>query len=208
MNRTVYRIDPTTNFFMYTVDVAEGDGVPGNCVCVQPPAIEAGQLLIWESTIPFTDHRFGQKGTGQWLCRADNRSRTLILIETGTEYEIGTDHRGLTYHGVGSIPDWLTTETQPSAFHKWIDSRWVLDQDAFQLHQAALARRWRDLALDAVLWIRDRHRDEAELGVPTSIDQMQFDQLQGYIQALRDWPVHPEFPAESSKPLLPEWLAQ
>lgn len=207
MNRTVYRIDPATNIFMYDAEIAECDGVPGNCVCVHPPTMDVDQLLIWESTIPFTDHRFGQEGTGQWFCRADNRSRTLILTDTGTEYVIGTDHNGVTYHGVGPIPDWLTTHARPSDFHKWTGTGWVPDQDAFSQHQATLARLWRDSAIEAVTWIRDRHRDETELGVPTTISQTQFDQLQGYIQALRDWPTHPDFPAENSKPLLPEWLA-
>lgn len=208
MNRTVYRIDPATNIFMYNVDVAEGDGVPGNCVCVQPPTIESGQLLTWDSTIPFTDHKFGQKGTGQWLCHADNRSRTFVLTETGAEYEIGTDHRGLTYNGVGAVPDWLSTEIRPSEFHEWTDTGWTLNQDAFEQYQATLARQWRDSAIEAVLWVRDRHRDETELGLATTISQTQFDQLQGYIQALRDWPADPGFPAERTKPQTPEWLVQ
>ena len=69
------------------------------------------------------------------------------------------------------------------------------------------ARLWRDAEIDRVAWIRDRHRDEIELGASTSITAEQFSELLGYIQQLRDWPQRDEFPGESSRPVVPDWVA-
>lgn len=73
---------------------------------------------------------------------------------------------------------------------------------------AALERAWRDSEILRVQWLRDRHRDEQELNRPTSITPEQFVELLGYMQALRDWPIQAEFPAEPSRPVPPAWVAE
>ncbi|KPA92707.1 hypothetical protein PF66_00445 [Pseudomonas asplenii] len=72
---------------------------------------------------------------------------------------------------------------------------------------AALERGWRDGALSAVMGIRDRHRDQKEIDVTTTLSDEQFNELLVYMQALRDWPQSADFPASGDRPAAPEWLA-
>lgn len=72
---------------------------------------------------------------------------------------------------------------------------------------AAIERTWRDLEIERVKWIRERHRDESDMGKPTSITAAQFSELLIYIQRLRDWPESPAFPAKEDRPVVPGWIA-
>ena len=67
-------------------------------------------------------------------------------------------------------------------------------------------REWRDAEIVRVIWLRDRHRDEVEMGAETTISAEQYVELLAYIKALRDWPATTEFPAEESRPVVPEWV--
>lgn len=69
-------------------------------------------------------------------------------------------------------------------------------------------RTWRDRALVAVIWLRDRHRDQLEIGGPTSLSVAQFGELLKYIQALRDWPQSPDFPQIEHRPAVPSWITE
>jgi hypothetical protein len=80
-----------------------------------------------------------------------------------------------------------------------------LIQDVSALIEAA--RNWRDGEITRVDWVRDRHRDEVELGGATSITAERYTELLGYIQQLRDWPLSEGFPDASSRPDAPEWIA-
>lgn len=68
------------------------------------------------------------------------------------------------------------------------------------------ARLWRDAEIVRVSWLRDRHRDEVEIGGATTLSDEQYAELLAYIKALRDWPAKVEFPAEESRPVVPEWV--
>lgn len=71
----------------------------------------------------------------------------------------------------------------------------------------ALAERaWRDGVLTSAAWLRDRHRDQLEIGAPTTLTAEQFEELLVYMQALRDWPQSPEFPDSTHRPIAPTWL--
>lgn len=59
-------------------------------------------------------------------------------------------------------------------------------------------------SIEETQWIVDRHRDQYELKLPTSISATQYSQLQTYRQALRDWPDKPTWPATA--PSKPDWL--
>ena len=52
----------------------------------------------------------------------------------------------------------------------------------------------RDTRISAVLWMRERHADELELGKETSLTPEQYTALLTYIQALRDIPAQPGAP--------------
>ncbi|UWS68427.1 phage tail assembly chaperone [Pseudomonas mosselii] len=68
-------------------------------------------------------------------------------------------------------------------------------------------RSWRDAEVASAAWIRDRHRDEQELGIATTLSPEQFAELLGYIQQLRDWPQSESFPHIPQRPVAPPWLA-
>jgi hypothetical protein len=100
----------------------------------------------------------------------------------------------------------------------WTDIVEVADDDSRYLNFLALQsmspvdpdaadRIWRDAEIVRVAWLRDRHRDEVEMGAETTISTEQYVELLAYIKALRDWPATAEFPAEESRPVVPEWVA-
>ncbi|MDO9346137.1 MAG: phage tail assembly chaperone [Pseudomonas sp.] len=73
---------------------------------------------------------------------------------------------------------------------------------------ATKERAWRDRQLASATGIRDRHRDQLELVMPTALDPDQFTALLRYIQVLRDWPQSAEFPSLEKRPEPPAWLAE
>ena len=72
---------------------------------------------------------------------------------------------------------------------------------------AAAERAWRDAEVSQVLWLRDRHRDQLEVGIDTTLTVEQFNELLVYIQALRDWPQSLDFPDSEHRPTAPDWIA-
>ncbi|MEE1922912.1 phage tail protein [Pseudomonas sp. 148P] len=71
----------------------------------------------------------------------------------------------------------------------------------------AIERAWRDAELSRVAWQRDRHRDELDMRLATTLGNDQFEQLLGYMQALRNWPEAEDFPATDQRPVPPPWIA-
>lgn len=68
-------------------------------------------------------------------------------------------------------------------------------------------RQWRDAELAALIWLRDRHRDQLEIGVPTTLTAEQFTELLVFMQALRDWPQSQAFPDAEQRPVAPAFLS-
>lgn len=73
---------------------------------------------------------------------------------------------------------------------------------------AALERAWRDGELQGVMWLRERHRDQVEIGGDTTLTAEQFSELLVYMQQLRDWPQSEAFPASDHRPVAPPWIAE
>lgn len=71
---------------------------------------------------------------------------------------------------------------------------------------ASMARTWRDGVVAETQWLIDRHRDEEEDQVNTTLSDAQYEQLRTYRRALRDWPANMSFPDIESRPLAPDWL--
>lgn len=67
-------------------------------------------------------------------------------------------------------------------------------------------RVWRDAELGEMVWLRDRHRDQLEIGSGTTLAPEQFGELLIYMQALRDWPQSNAFPSSSARPVPPAFL--
>ncbi|WP_248745147.1 phage tail assembly chaperone [Pseudomonas sp. MWU12-2037] len=73
----------------------------------------------------------------------------------------------------------------------------------------ASARNWRNGVLAQTDGAVARHRDQIEVGTVTTLTVEQYRLLQVYRQALRDWPesASSQFPAESDRPVQPDFLA-
>ena len=69
-------------------------------------------------------------------------------------------------------------------------------------------RQWRDSELAALVWLRDRHRDQLEIGAGSTLTPEQFSGLLVYMQQLRDWPQSEAFPDSSDRPGPPGFLEQ
>lgn len=72
---------------------------------------------------------------------------------------------------------------------------------------ASNERSWRDGALLSIKWLRERHRDQQEIGGDTALSGEQFTELLFYVQALRDWPQNNKFPDQKYRPVAPEWIS-
>jgi hypothetical protein len=71
---------------------------------------------------------------------------------------------------------------------------------------SAIEREWRDAELASVMWLRERHRDQQEIGADATLESEQFKELLVYTQALRDWPQSPNFPNIEYRPVTPTWI--
>lgn len=82
----------------------------------------------------------------------------------------------------------------------------LIDRIATEEQRGEDARFWRGWAIESVKWLRERHRDEIESGLATSLSAEKFSDLLAYVQSLRDWPAAAGFPDKNSQPLTPDWL--
>jgi hypothetical protein len=67
-------------------------------------------------------------------------------------------------------------------------------------------RMWRDSEIQRISWVRDRHRDQLDMGLETTLSTEQFKELLNYTQALRDWPQAESFPLIAKRPVVLPWL--
>lgn len=81
-----------------------------------------------------------------------------------------------------------------------------IPEPAPMLDTAISERAWRDLEIERVKWLRERHRDEVDSARPTTLTVKQSGELLDYVQALRDWPSAAQFPAEKARPQCPAWI--
>jgi hypothetical protein len=88
------------------------------------------------------------------------------------------------------------------------DPRLFARLDSFRSGSAAQERQWRDAQLAELVWLRDRHRDQLEIGASTTLTAEQFAELLVFMQALRDWPQSEAFPDTSARPVPPAFLEQ
>ena len=64
-------------------------------------------------------------------------------------------------------------------------------------------RSFRDARITDLLWVRERHADELDLGNKTTLTPEQYTTLLTYIQALRDLPAQPGAPWDGGGELTP-----
>lgn len=76
------------------------------------------------------------------------------------------------------------------------------------IEQLALEERaWRNAAIRSTEWLVNRHRDEVEIEIATTIPKDHYAQLLAYRQSLRDWPEARNFPSVTDRPVSPAWLS-
>lgn len=108
------------------------------------------------------------------------------------------DHNDLAERGYLEVP----VAPESTAYH------WDAEQQAFFLPPSPDAEReWRDGELAEMMALRDRHRDQLEISVTTTLTSEQYTELLVYMQALRDWPQAEAFPDSAQRPVAPPWIA-
>jgi hypothetical protein len=85
---------------------------------------------------------------------------------------------------------------------------YLIDPPVVVPDPAAQERKWRDAELSSVMWLRERHRDQQEIGGDTTLSGDQFSELLVYMQQLRDWPQSQAFPDIEQRPTAPAWIAE
>ncbi len=162
---------------------------------------------------------------GNWLIparayrdRPPEPGANQAAVRTVKGWELVPDYRGLIYSidtgtslqhdGLGDVPYGFTTQPCPGPDYVWIDGNWVLDEAAQARRERVSERAWRDSEVESIEWMRDRHRDEEDLGISHTLTAGQFTQLLAYMQALRDWPQAVEFPAVEYRPVAPSWIVE
>lgn len=115
---------------------------------------------------------------------------------TGSAWEQVENHKGengylngapYTIKEYGPLPDgWSDTPPPPTAAE-------LFDR----------LRSFRDARITDILWMRERHADELELGKETSLTPEQYTTLLTYVQALRDIPAQPGAPWDGGGELTP-----
>lgn len=119
-----------------------------------------------------------------------------VVVETTDIDPEGRFHPDLKWRAcaVQVLPGWLYAN---GVFAEKVES---------EAERRAAERQWRDSELTARQWLRDRHRDEQDLGRPTTLSNEQFTELLAYLQALRDWPQVEAYPAAGQRPPPPSWI--
>ncbi|WLH91542.1 phage tail assembly chaperone [Pseudomonas sp. FP453] len=84
---------------------------------------------------------------------------------------------------------------------------YLISAPVIEIDLAVVERLWRDAEIESAKWLRERHRDELEIGVNTTLTTEQFSELLLYVQSLRDWPQSPNFPNNQQRPVAPAWIA-
>ncbi|HWD30934.1 MAG TPA: hypothetical protein VG536_05075 [Pseudomonas sp.] len=128
-----------------------------------------------------------------WALIQDN-----TVVETTDVDPNGRFHPDLNWRACSEQvqPGWLFKE---GLFSEKVD---VLEE------RVIIERLWRATELGTRQWLRDRHRDELDLGRPTTLSNEQFVELLAYLQTLRDWPLAQDFPDRAKRPVAPPWIAE
>jgi hypothetical protein len=92
-------------------------------------------------------------------------------------------------------------------YEEWVENGGI-PIPAEEQSDAVKERAWRDSQFTMVKWLRERHRDEADLGLTSTLTDEQFKDLLSYMQALRKWPQEANFPQVLQRPPIPQWINQ
>ncbi|MDM3888343.1 phage tail assembly chaperone [Pseudomonas sp. BCRC 81390] len=131
------------------------------------------------------------KGAEMWALVQDE-----VVLETTEVDPEGRYHADL---------KWRSCPPQVQAGWRYVNAVFVEPVHSRQ-DEGTIERAWRDAEITLYQWLRDRHRDELDLGRPTTFSDVQFLELLNYLQRLRDWPQDQHFPDRSARPVSPDWI--
>jgi hypothetical protein len=97
---------------------------------------------------------------------------------------------------------------QPGCAEEWLSDENPDMLGIKRMNQVAEERIWRNHQLSGLVWLRDRHRDQLEIGANTALSSEQFGELLIHMQALREWPQSEIFPDAAGRPQSPQFLEQ
>ena len=139
------------------------------------------------------------------------------VVRNGSAWEVVRDYRGVIYSTVdgqpaehlelGLLPEGYTAIPFPGYGYKWVNEQWTPDEDVLNSRARVQGRAWRDAEIESIKWLRERHRDESDIGLAHALSNEQFKELLTYLQQLRDWPQTETFPDLKSRPQKPLWLS-
>lgn len=148
---------------------------------------------------------------------APGAKEAVRRMADGSAWELVEDHRGAVFStadrtevildDLGALPDGYTDLEPTSVYDVWDNGAWVANTAAQLAAKKQAARLVRDQAIADSQWLVDRHRDQVEVNMATTLTADQFSALLVYRQALRDWPSVADFPADSTMPAAPGWLS-
>lgn len=168
-----------------------------------PDPMEPGKWLIPARAYREKPPEPGERKVAVW----GENGWELIADFRGQVYSI-MDGSAVQHHALGELPYGLTVNVRPGLDYVWLSGEWTFDKSAHGARSKAEARAWRDGEIERVRWLRERHREEVELGVPSTLTPEQYGELLVYVQALRDWPQAEGFPAVEQRPAIPGWVAE
>lgn len=182
IDRTIYHVHPITGEFIGTgearLDPIDNTFllIPAHATQEKPPAAGERQVATWKN--------------GEWFLTPDYR---------GVVYSIA-DGAASPHDTIGELPEGFTHREPPGQDFAWNGEGWELDDGARAARLAGLERSWRNDVLERLRWLRDRHRDEQEIGEAPTLTPEQFSDLLAYMHALRQWPQSKGFPDVTQRP--------
>lgn len=153
-------------------------GLPANCTTIQPPAISAGKVAIFNGK------------DESWSLDEDHRGETVYDTTTGQSVFISD---------IGPLPVNTVTAAPSGQYDKWDGQAWVKDEEAeknARLKEAAEKQRQRIADARAVI---GEWQTELMLGSLSGENKVKLQLWLDYIDALKktdlntpEWPVPPE----------------
>lgn len=140
------------------------------------PGTVAPVNALRDAPAPSPEGKYPAEKNGKWIEIEDHRGKEGFV--SGDSYIVAD---------FGPLPEgWSDTPPPPTTGELF-----------------SSLRSERDVRLSAVLWMRERHADELELGTETTLTPEQYTALLTYIQALRDIPAQPGAPWDGGGELTP-----
>lgn len=137
-------------------------------------------LTIKETGVQYTKESLGV------FTHADTRGWIVAYVTRPLTYEIST-----------------TTSTNPFTEEEQTTEQKVYVDDITDEEIGDGVRVLRDLKFDESSFLVERHREELELGVPTTLTPLEYQEVLQYRQDLRDLPTQEGFPHEFQWPVSP-----